>query len=52
LVDQHERLASYDTPAATLGGGRFEGLHPDLDPEPLGGVEQFVKERLVVHWSR
>src|SRR5712692_9699024 len=52
VVDQHERRAPYDTQAATHGGGRLEGLHPDRDPEPRGGVEQFVKERLVVHWGR
>jgi hypothetical protein len=52
LVDQHERLAPHDTKAATHGGGRREGLNPHLDPEPLCGKEQFVKEKLVVHWSR
>ncbi len=52
LVDQHERLAPYDTQAATHGGRRLEGLHPDCDPEPRCGIEQFVKERLVIHWSR
>ncbi len=49
LVDQHEVLAPYDTEAATHDCGRLKGLHPDRDPEPLGGVEQFVKERLVIH---
>ena len=27
-------------------------LHPDRDPEPRGGLEQFDKEKLAVHWSR
>lgn len=52
LVDQHEGFAPDDTQAATQSGGRLEGFRPNLDPEPGGGVEQFVKERLVVHWSR
>jgi hypothetical protein len=52
LADQHERLAPYDTQAATQGCRRLEGLDPDADPEPRCGVEQFAKEMLVVHWSR
>ena len=52
LVDQHELLSPYDTETSTHGCGRLEGLQPNLDPEPLCGLEKFVKEMLVVHWSR
>lgn len=52
LVDQHELLAPYDTETSTHGCGRLEGLHPNLYPELPCGLEQFVKEMLVVHWSR
>jgi len=39
LVDQYEALAPDDIQAATHGGRRREGLDPDCDPEPRGGVE-------------
>jgi len=51
-VDQHERLAPDDAQAATLGGRRLEGFHPDRDREPGCGMEQLVKEMLIVDWRR
>ena len=49
LVNQHELLAPDDTEASAHGCGRLEGLDPNFDPEPFGGLEQFVKEIPVVH---
>ena len=52
LVDQHEMLTAHDAEPAPHRRRRFEGLRPDLDAEPLRGLDQLVEELPGVHQGR
>jgi hypothetical protein len=52
LVDQHEVLTAHDAEPATHRRRRLEGFRPDLDAEPLRGLDQLVEELLGVHQGR
>ena len=49
LVDQHEMRTPHDTEPAAHRRRRLEGLRPDLDAEPLRGLDQLVEEMLGIH---
>ncbi|MGH7399636.1 MAG: hypothetical protein ACRELW_19115 [Candidatus Rokuibacteriota bacterium] len=52
LIDQHEVRAPHKAEPAAHGSRRLEGLRPDLDAEPLCGLDQLVEELLGVHRGR